>query len=230
MRFFRRGPPLASSLVMRLAGASLLWALPLCAIGCHSKSGDVDAAEERWSARHPASYAYRLSEGGDIPGQVIAVIVRDGQTVSEIVEGSPYGSADGFYPYALFPTNGATVEGLFDSVRRGIDHGDDVEVTYDADLGFPTKASFSNDGEGDWFALTDFHPLDPVPNACPSVPSNGVPAGACAPAADGPCTYTTLVCSTPVKQVCDCSSGTWRCAELPVADDGGAPRAGGCGG
>ena len=100
------------------------------------------AAEERWQAAGPSSYAfeYLVSCFCESYGW-LRIAVQDG-TVATVV------SADSAH-VAVEPDGWPTVEDLFERIRQlaegGSSHGRDLEVEFDAALGYPTSIGLSYD-------------------------------------------------------------------------------------
>jgi hypothetical protein len=180
----------------------------------------IGAAQSKWSAHSPTDYAFRIRYGGASPNTVTSVIVKGGQPASQIVESTSAEPVSPAVPYAV--PAAMTIDSLFDQLRKSATNGDDVQATYDSTYGFPVSAVMSSKGEGDSFAVSDFHTLD-AERVCPA--GVGVTNGGCSAAIEGPCSYLNTSCAKAPLQtvICDCMDGTWRCAPLVTDGTAGAP-------
>jgi hypothetical protein len=118
----------------------------------------LDAHRALWADRGPRSYRYTHAQRGFAPHVTVDVTVTSG-VVSDatLVEGD------------AAAVRGATVEALFDDVRRRLDLVEHAApdqrcaaaATYDETLGYPRRASFGCDpGESDGWDVSGFTSLD----------------------------------------------------------------------
>jgi hypothetical protein len=114
---------------------ALILALTLSA--CGSKS-ELNANRDKWDASGVSHYSFQLTISCFCPFMDIipvSVEVKDGQIVSMTdAQGKPL--ADNFRETF---EKAATVEGLFAIAEENLSNADQVEVTYEAQYGFPTS-------------------------------------------------------------------------------------------
>jgi Family of unknown function (DUF6174) len=96
----------------------------------------LQQAQQQWQAQELDSYSYTLALSCfcvDDLRQPVVISVTDGEMASIIkVEGGEPAAAEFFADYN-------TVEKLFALIQKAIDEGaDEVTITYDATLGYPT--------------------------------------------------------------------------------------------
>jgi len=97
---------------------------------------ELDEAEQRWTDTGKATYSYTYRQSCECDDAAMGpntVSVVDGEVVA--VRMDRQGTA-GFDPDAVAPP-GQTVAQLFTMIRAAIERGEQVMVTYDADLGHP---------------------------------------------------------------------------------------------
>jgi len=101
----------------------------------------ADAAQThraQWEAAGVSDYTWRVYVGCFCDSGTSTVKVVGGQPVDLMVDGRP-SSSEQNREHGIIPL---TMEDLFDALDEAYaDHAQDVEVTYDRDLGYPTDIS-----------------------------------------------------------------------------------------
>ena len=101
---------------------------PLTAAERDERLAELAAAEARWSANHPSTYAYTFDEVGEMWGWGARVSAIDGGVQVQALDVGRSGRGD---------LASATIDGLFSAIRRDVEAGVVVSTTYDRDLGYP---------------------------------------------------------------------------------------------
>ena len=110
-------------------------------VGCPSylDLAELDEARARWQAQGLASYSMRYVRSCFcLPPAEVEVVVRDG--VIESVTDPSTGAAVPFDGQGLW--RALAVDDLFDALEEALASADDASVEYDAERGFPSRASF----------------------------------------------------------------------------------------
>ena len=120
--------------------AVLLVGIAVLGTGCGARNGigeSLAAHQSRWSDQGKDSYRYELRIGCFCPPEVtdaVLVFVRDGITDSVLYIESGRPAEDRYFERC------DTVDKLFLLIQDAIDReADKIEVTYDEDLGIPTR-------------------------------------------------------------------------------------------
>jgi hypothetical protein len=95
------------------------------------------AAWQRWQALELDDYRYRIAVGCECATVNSLVEVRDGTVVT--VGGKPYPGNDETVGITGFDDLDPTIDALFTQLGKAIRGADNVDVTYDADTGVPTR-------------------------------------------------------------------------------------------
>jgi Family of unknown function (DUF6174) len=113
----------------------------------------IDAAEAQWVARRPSTYAFTYAHRG--PSGVgwdwrYRVTALDGRVQVQWVDG---------YAQSSDEAARISVDGLFDLLRQELGGSGDLQMTFDADLGYPTEVAYRDPRIADSEAtetVTDF--------------------------------------------------------------------------
>jgi hypothetical protein len=129
------------------------------AAGGDTTRGALDAARARWDVAGLDDYRFTFGNSCFCPEDVrgpFAITVRDGAVAEVLFQGAAV---------AADPERHLTVDALFDRLEAAFDRGADlVQVTYDADLGYPVSAYVDYEAmatdEEDRFEVSALTPLD----------------------------------------------------------------------
>jgi Family of unknown function (DUF6174) len=115
-----------------LASFAMAW-LVACTPPAGGPVEDLASARELWEASGPASYQFEIDGGGcecTLAGRY-RITVTEG-LVSGVIR------LDLEAEHAMSSEIGATIDDLFDMIDEGLSGAEEVEATYDTELGFPT--------------------------------------------------------------------------------------------
>lgn len=136
----------------------LLLVLVALVVACSGGTeGELAAAEDRWAASRVSNYDLEVRLTCLCPPDVAGpfdVTVSDGEIVDISYEGEQ------IEPTGGTPTMAFTVEGLFGIVQDNL-AADALTVTYDDELGYPTRIDIDEDSDvvdDEWTVSTDLKP------------------------------------------------------------------------
>jgi hypothetical protein len=143
----------------RWSRSTLLAVLALGWAGCvFGDRNELEAQREAWESVRPAHYSYDYTGTGfmGIRGPW-RIEVRGDQVLSVTWEGEGE-----VHDGELTPEYASTIDELFDGVSSSMADSDvdEVDVEYDAQWHFPTRASYSVGEEGYGFRAGNLTPLD----------------------------------------------------------------------
>lgn len=126
---------------------------PTAAVSPDPRVALIDAAQARWATRHPSSYAFTYTHLGSPGGGWYAhyrVTSLDGRVAAQSLDGLTLSQDD-------LATIG--VDGLFESLRRGLGLNGETRMRFDPTLGYPTEIAYATAGVSDGSStetVTDF--------------------------------------------------------------------------
>jgi hypothetical protein len=147
------------SRVRRLLAALVVAGLVACTPPARGPFEELAAARERWETSGTSSYQLDIDGGGcecTLAGRY-RITVTEGH-VSEVIR------LDLEVEHSMNTEVGATIDDLFDMIDEGLNGAEEVEVTYDSELGFPSAFRIvwnRQVDDGTFFATADVLSSEP---------------------------------------------------------------------